>query len=267
MRTCFSRPLSPLDVNVQAMLTRREWVRRFVIGSATVLAGGAGRSTLLAEISASALPSNILKLNLASFPALAGADGSVQVSVFGSSILNGIITVTREGNSNVFHAVSASCTHSQTITDKYLGGDTNAIICYAHGSVYNIRGEVLVYAESPAQPNLPYYASSLSGGTLRVEIPNLNLKVNQIAVQSVNGATTRYALQFPTRQGATYRVLYTPDLVTAPAPQPFYTTAGGVSTVNQVVQSTPTPNPRTVYVDSVVARGFFFVELVTSQYA
>lgn len=259
LRSTCARP-QPLPTE---MLSRREWVKRFAIGSA-VAAGW--RSTLLADISPGANPANIITLDLASFPVLQGEYGSIQLNLFHNlgepPPPNSVITITRAPG-NIFHAVSAYCTHSGCITDKYEAGDTNAIICYCHNSVYNIQGHVLSEA-TPGQANLPYYNSSLAGNTLRIEIPNLNMKVNSIAVQSTTGGTKRLALAFPAKRGGRYRVRYTPDLVTAPTTEPFFTTLAGTISQNEITQTSN--STRTLYVDSTATRGFYFVELVLASY-
>lgn len=245
------------------MLSRREWVKRFAIGSAVA---ANWKSTLLADISPGANPANIITLDLTSFPVLQTDFGSVQLNLFHNlgdpPPPNSVITITRAPG-NIFHAVSAYCTHSGCITDKYLGDDTNAIICYCHSSVYDIEGHVISGAVEP-QADLPYYNSSLSGNTLRIEIPNLNMKVNSIAVQSTNGATKRYALVFPAKRGGRYRVKYTPDLVTTPTMHPFFITAGGSTSQTEITATAN--NNRTLWVDSTATRGFYFVELVLAAY-
>lgn len=266
MRSC---PLSSCHASPGgqslAMISRREWIKRFAVGSTVTLVGGVFQGRLLAEIEPGADPANILKFDIATLPALQSVYGSMRFSLFGTNVANGVITITRAPG-DVFHAVSAYCTHAGCIVDPYDNSPgTEAMVCSCHGSVYDIQGQLLE-GVIENQENLPAYHSSLNGNVLSVEIPNLNFKVNSIALYSVNGNTRRFLLTFPTKQGARYRVIYTPDLVTPPAVQPFYTSPNGITPVTMVTQTAPSPNPRTVYVDSTTDKGFYMVEMVVDEY-
>ena len=252
---------SPLPVEV---LNRREWVKRFVVGSAVALTGEAWKGSLLAEISTAANPANVIPFNLASYPTLQSDYGSMRFNLFGTTTPNGVITITRAPG-NVFYSMSAYCTHAGTIVEPYDNSPgTEGMICYSHGSVYNIQGQVITYAEDPAQPNLPAYNTSFANGVVRVEIPGLNLKVNSTTLFSVNGATQRFQISFPAKLGAKYRIRYTPDLATASTVVGCATTSGGAATVTQINQTTN--GTRTVWVDSTSAQGFYFVELIVATY-
>jgi Rieske Fe-S protein len=245
------------------MLNRREWVKRFVVGSAVALTGEAWKGSVLAEISTAANPANIIAFNIASYPTLANDFGSVRFNLFGSTIVDGVITVTRAPG-NVFYSMSAYCTHAGTIVDPYLAGDTNAMICYGHNSVYDIQGRVITYAEDPGQPDLPAYNTSFANGVVRVEIPGLNLKVNSTTLFSVNGATQRFQISFPAKGGGKYRVRYSPNLTTASTVIGCATTSGGTANVTQINQTTN--GTRTVWVDSTSQQGFYFVEMIIAPY-
>jgi nitrite reductase/ring-hydroxylating ferredoxin subunit len=249
----------------ESFLSRREWIKRFSLGSAVTLAGGAFKGTLLAEIAPGTNPANILKFDLGTLPTLQNLYGSMRFNLFGTVETNGIITITR-GPDDVFHAVSARCTHAGCIVDAYDNtAGKDGMVCACHGSVFNIEGK-LVEGVVPGQGDLPAYNTSLDGKILSVEIPGLNFKVDSITLQSVTGPTQRYRLTFPTKQGARYRVRHTPDLATPPAVHPFFTSPTGTTSVTIVTQSSPTPNPRSVYVDATATRGFYVIEMVVDEY-
>ena len=196
----------------EAFLSRREWIKRFSVGSAVALVGGF-KGTVLADIAPGTSAANILEFDIATLPTLQSLYGSMRFNLFGTNVTNGIITVTR-GPEDVFYAVSAYCTHAGCIVEPYdNSSDKQSMVCNCHGSVYDIEGRV-IEGVIVGQDNLPGYNTSFSGNVLRVEIPNLNFKVNSITLQAVNGSITRYRLTFPTKVGARYRVRYTADLAT-----------------------------------------------------
>lgn len=246
------------------MLSRREWVKRFVLGSAVALNGEAWRGAVLADISPAANPANVLSFKLSDFPVLQSDYGSMRFNLFGALIPNGIITITRAPG-DVFYAMSAYCTHQGQIVEAYDNSPgTEAMLCYGHGSVYDIQGRVLSYVDDPLQPNLPAYNTSLSAGVLKVEIPGLNLNVNSLSLFSVNGSSHRFQFSFPAKNGASYRLRYTSDLGAPSSIVSFATTSNGVAnttTINQTTNGT-----RNVWVDSPAVRGFYFVEMVVAEF-
>jgi Rieske Fe-S protein len=258
-----SRREVPLD-----MLNRREWVKRFVIGSAVALTGEAWNGKLLASISPATSPWNVISLKIADYPTLRdtpdGGYGSLRFNLFGTAIPNGIITVTRAPG-NLFYTMSAYCTHQGSIVEAYDNSPgTEAMICYTHGSVYDIQGQVVSPAESSSQPALPAYNNDFANGVLRIEIPSLNFKVNTTTLFSTNGGTQRFQISFPAKNGAKYRIRYSPDLVTAPVVVPCATTSGGLATATLISQTSNAT--RNVWVDSTSASGFYFVEMVVALY-
>lgn len=248
-----------------AFFSRREWITHFIIGSASAV--GLGKSPVLAEIAPSTNPNSLIRLKLSDYPTLLTEFGSIQLTLFGNPtigtfVTNGIITITR-APSNVFHAVSASCTHQGAITDVYLPDDTNAIICYNHNSIYDIQGRVTSPVEA-GQANLPYYPSELVGDTLLIHIPNLNLKVGPIVPASVSGSTQRFQLTFTPNANARYRVRFIPNFEAPASTVPFATSLAGIA--NQVQLATANNDPRSVWVDATATRGFFSIELIIDPY-
>lgn len=248
------------------MLNRREWVKCFALGWAAALTGGA-RSTLLADISPSANPANVIELKVSDFPVLANAYGSVRLSLFNQALAGGKMILSRAPG-DVFYAVNAVCTHQGTIVEPYDNTEfTEAINCYNHGSRYAIDGVVLTPVEDGAgpipQPNLAQFNTAYANGVVRVEVPSLGFKLNTVTMQSVVEGTKRLALNFTPRNGGIYRVKYTPDLVTAPVAVNFALTAGGVANTPQFMATSN--SARSFWVDSTQDRGFYFIELVVTQ--
>jgi len=244
------------------MLNRREWVKCFVLGWAAALTGGA-RSRLLAEISSSANPANVIELKVSDYPVLANAYGSVRLSLFNQALAGGKMILSRAPG-DVFHAVSAVCTHQGNLCDPYDNTEfTESINCYHHGSRFDIQGNIVTAAVF-GQASLPKYNTAYVNGVVRVEVPNLGFKLNTVTVLSEVEGSKRLALNFTQRLGASYRVRYTPDLVTAPVSVNFATGAGGAATISQSPAATSN-GARTFYVDSTHDRGFYFIELVVTQ--
>lgn len=250
------------EAEFRQWLGRREWIKHFALGTAAVLGGGA-TTPVIADIVAGANPSNILSIDLAFYPALQDDYGSVRLNLFGVSVANGIITVTRAPGP-VYYAMSAYCTHNGCIVDPYDNTPgTEAMICYCHNSVYDIQGRII----SPyvvGQANLPAYNTALDGGMLRVEIPNLNLRVNSITPALPVSGNPRFQLSFPVKQGGKYRVLHAPDLTSTPVQVNFSNTAGG--TLNQTQFNSGSNSTKNVWVQNTAARGFYMVELVLATY-
>lgn len=251
------------------LLSRRDWVKRFVLGSVTAI-GSDWKGTLLADISPGAYPGNVLTFKISDYPALQNDYGSVRFSLFeGTSTNDGIIIITRAPG-NIFYAISARCTHQQQAVDAYLVEDETKpeeglMICYGHGSTYDIQGRLIHPAEeNQAQANLPTYQTSYSNGILKVEIPTLNLRVNKVSLASTTGNKKRLQLSFPARANGTYKLRYTPDITTAPLSANFAKTVDG--SINQESITTTRNETLNIWVDSMAKRGFYLVELSVRPY-
>ncbi len=251
-------PRKPVSLE---MLSRREWVKTFALGWIASVGGGA-RSTLLADISPGVNVANVIEVRTADFPVLLNTYGSVRLALFNQNLPGGKMILTR-GPGNVFHAVTAVCTHEANLAEPYDHTEfTESINCYSHGSRYAMDGTVLTEA-TPGQANLAAYNTSYANGVVRIELPSLNFKLNTVSLHSEIGSTKRLALNFNQRLGAVYKVRYTPDLITAPVPVNFALTGGGVANQSQTPIATNN-NARTLYVDSTQSRGFYFIELVVT---
>jgi Rieske Fe-S protein len=263
-RICPLKPgsLPRQDVEFQQWLGRRDWIKRFALGTAATLGGGL-TTPVMADIVPGSNPANIIQIDLNTYPALLNEYGSVRFNLFGTSVSNGIITVTCAPGP-VYYAMSAYCTHAGCIVEAYdHSPGTEAMICYCHGSVFNIQGQILSEA-SQGQPSLPAYNTSLSGSILSVQIPNLNLKVNAITPSTPVSGNARFQIAFPVKQGGKYRVLYTPDLTTAPVQVNFSNTAGGSLSVSQF--NSGANSTKSVWVQNNAARGFYMVEMIYAEY-
>jgi Rieske Fe-S protein len=244
-------------------LTRRDWVRRFVLGSAMATGAGGWKAELMADLSPGADPSNVLTFKISELPPLQSVNGSMRLSLFGELVPNGVITLTR-GPGDVFYAMSAYCTHEGCIVDPYdPTPETQAMICYCHGSIYDIQGR-LIYGVEAGQADLPRYNTEFANGVLRVEIPGLNFKVNGVSLVSESEGSKRLRLTFNARKGGKYRVRFTSSLEGQSVLVPFAQTAGGAGGLTPFVAQTNAM--RDFWVDYTGDRGFFEVEMVVEPY-
>ena len=261
-------PLSAVCVRkatgLAGSLSRRDWVKRYVLGSAVALGASGWKGTVLAELSPGVNPANLLTFKVSDYPVLQANFGSMRFSLFGDQVANGIIIVSRAPG-DVFYAVSASCTHQGTIVDPYdATPETQAMICYSHGSVYDIQGRVISPVEV-GQANLPKYNTAFADGLLRVEIPGLNFKINSTSRFSENGSITRLQLSFNAKARAKYRVRFTSSLSGVSSIVPFATTSS--QPVTQTLLNQTNDNLRNLWVEYTGDRGFYSVEMVTDEYS
>lgn len=247
------------------LLSRREWVKRFVLGSAVAL-GSEWEGSLLADISPGAYAGNIVTFKISDYPALQNDYGSMRFRLFGEATNDGIIIINRAPGT-VFYAVSARCTHEGGVVDAHVPDpedpENRTMICYNHNSVYHFDGKIKQPVVT-GQANLPTYQTSFANGLLKVEIPSLNLRINKVMLASVNGNTKRLQLTFPARANGVYKLYYTPDLTFTPVSRNFATSVGGSANVTQITQATNAT--RQIWVDSTTKRGFYFIELQVDSY-
>lgn len=236
-------------------MTRRAWIRRLAATSAVVSAWSAGFS----GPRAAAAPTDVrdvLRVNLAAFPALDLNSGSAMVSYDGEAT---VLLINRESDTD-YHVLDPTCTHMGCRVEPYSIG-TNTIFCPCHSSEYDIAGHVI---HGPALANLNRYTSRLEGSILVIEVPAFVHRIQDIRVHSSTPGNVQMRITFPTMAGAQYHIRF------AGAPNeefnifPFATTPGGAA--NQTV-FTGTGAMAEVYVDSNAASGFFSLELLVFQVA
>lgn len=244
-------------------LSRRDWVKRYVLGSAVALGSSGWRRTVLADLSPGVNEANLLTFKVSDYPVLQTNFGSMRFSLFGDQVPNGIIIISR-ALGDVFYTVSASCTHAGEIVEPYDPSPETQMYCYGHGSMYDIQGRVISPVEQ-GQANLPKYNTAFADGVLKVEIPGLNFKINSTTLVSENGGTQRLRLSFNAKQGAKYRVRYSTSLTGTPATVPFATSEPGP--ITQTLLSQLSNQVRDLWVEYTGARGFFSVEMVTNEYS
>ncbi len=164
-----------------------------------------------AKMSPSGTPANgEVKLSFADFPELGQINGSVIVNVPGTGGSMEPLIVSR-GTGNAFYAVSSICTHQSCPVSTYKSS-SGGLLCACHGSLYGVDGHVL---RGPATRPLPTYATKFDGqSTVSVFVPGVAYVISGKLILAPSGQR-RFQLDFPTSDGQTYRVLFSPSLESA----------------------------------------------------
>jgi nitrite reductase/ring-hydroxylating ferredoxin subunit len=236
-------------------LSRRGWIKRFLFGSAVSPSCAA---LFLSEVTEAAQSGpGVLKLSVATYPALATVGGSVQLNF---SPIYKPLTINR-ATSTVFVTLDSVCTHSGCTVNKFLTVN-GYMMCPCHGSRYDVYGRVI---GGPADTDLVSYKTTFSpsSNVITVEVPSLGLNVNSISFHSRSGNTTRLKLTFQVTAFSIYEVRYQSSLTGAYTVVPFATTPTGAATEMELEHNDD--GERTVYVDAAGNQGFFVVAIVMSE--
>ncbi|MCW1921228.1 Rieske 2Fe-2S domain-containing protein [Luteolibacter arcticus] len=245
-------------------LCRRNWIKRFVFGTAASLSAPHWCATLLAEPTAD--PSAVLRLRAGDYPPLANPGGSVQF-VFMSEVHP--FTLNRVSATR-FVTLDSVCTHQGCVVGLY-STVHGRMRCPCHGSRYDIEGRVFRDAggvsTEPAQNDLKQFATSYDAATdvISLTIPGLALAIHSIGVQQ-QGATgpSRLKLDFPVTKGAKYEVRAHATLDGPFTVVPFATSVGGIASQSELA---PTVSGNaTVFVNASGPRGFYVVALKLLPY-
>lgn len=252
-------------------LTRREWVKRFALGSATALGAERWCAPLLAEVGDPKPGPAVVRLKIADYPVLAATGGSLQL-VFNE--IAAPFTLNRVSDTR-FVALDTICTHAQCTVGKFRldpeGGGLPRMQCPCHGSRYDIEGRVFRNGKGestePAPNDLKQFATSFdpAAGIVEITIPTLVLDIYslEIASRGANGQL-RLRLRFPVTAGASYQIRRhaTPQGPFTVAT--FATTATGVT--NKSTYLALTAATTTLWVDSTGPEGFYTVAVVLSNF-
>jgi Rieske Fe-S protein len=236
-------------------LTRRGWIKRFMLGSAISPSCAA---LFLSEVTEAAQNGpGVLKLNVTTYPALATVGGSLQLNF---SQIYKPLTINR-ATSTVFVTLDSVCTHAGCTVNKFLTMN-GYMRCPCHGSRYDVYGRVI---RGPADADLVSYKTtfSASSNVITVEVPTLGLNVNSVSLHSRSGNTTRLKLTFQVTAYSTYQVRYQSSLTGSSAIHPFATTPTGAAT--QTSLEPDDDGERTVYVDAEGDQAFFVVAIVLTE--
>ena len=239
-------------------ITRRLAIQRFMLVTASALAGNAWVSRLVAASIPLVRSTGTLILNLNDFPSLTEEGGSVQLDVG----LDKPIIINRAASA--FHVLSAFCQHNGCTVNAF-DPDLGVMRCPCHGSRYNIDGSL---NQGPALRGLDKFDATFNGNDrLTITLPGITFAARDIAVTRRVGATTRLKLSFNATIFTSYQVQYRPSLTPGTQAQtiPFSLTPNGSATettYRNTVFNSSDPLPRVdLYVDVTGPVGFFSIVL------
>ncbi len=236
-------------------LTRRDWIKGWLLGTASACGLTPWSRVLIAE---AAYPGPaVLRLNLSDYAPLQTVGGSVQLQF---STIYPPITINR-GATAQFHAVDSICTHAGCTVGRFIAAN-GYMRCPCHGSRYDVQGRVI---QGPADQNLNAFKTSFDESTqlITVEVPNLGLRVDSLAVQSRTGNSMRLKLTFAITGAARYQVRYQSQLGAPFTPVPFSLTATGPA--NQTSWLSNDDGFFSVYVDATGTSGFYVVSMLLTS--
>jgi nitrite reductase/ring-hydroxylating ferredoxin subunit len=249
------RPSHDDEMEANPLPSRRQIVKRFVLGSVGWWAAGSWRSQ---ELLGAVLPTTgTLVLPLSAFPALAADGGSIRLYAG----LDQTLIINRSGNT--FYALGSRCSHAGCPVGTYVAAN-GSMRCPCHGSEYFIDGTV---KQGPAPDPLDSFPTVFHGGSeVRVTVPNVTFGARVIQVMSESGGTRRFKLSFHATPFRDYRIEYRASLGGVAQIIPFSATLGGPATQTTYRSTIPalTPPLTDLYVDATGSSGFFSIVLIPS---
>jgi Rieske Fe-S protein len=243
-------------------LSRRQIIKTLFLGTAfSNLIGQARTSPLLVALQSSPTNQNgFMRLNLADFPELAEARGSVristsaldprtnrQVGLFAPVIIN-------RGDAGQFYVLSAACTHQDCVVRR-LNATTNRMICPCHGSAFRPDGTV---ALGPAMQPLQEFEFRLEGELLTIDIPDVFFEMSVEKTES----SSRLRISFLAFEGLFYEVFFRETLTAPFEPVLFSTTPDGPLDQTEIQVPGDFAN---VYVERPGRFGFFEIAMKTRK--
>lgn len=274
-----------------ATLTRRTWIKRFVLGSVATLSGPQWLGSILAEVTSTGPGPAVIRLKVSDInvmiadefgiptptAVLAAPGGSVQ---YGFNTGLPPFTLNRIAVDR-FVALDSVCTHNGCAVGRYkahvVGEDdsvsppvpilANLMRCPCHGSRYDIEGRVFRDSQGastePAKSDLARFETSYDAATdvVSVTIPGLALHIRSISVQRRGpGESIRLKLVIPVTAYSSYDISHMAGLSGPMTRIPFAITPSGPA--SQTILSPTSDGDVTIYVDANGSTGFFVVGLM-----
>jgi len=240
--------------------SRRRVIKTLFLGTSfSSVLGRSWSNPLLFEVHAAASNQDgLLRVNLADFPQLGQARGSVRIS---TSALDantnkqlGLFppVMINRGDASEFYVMNAACTHEECIVRR-LDKTSNLMVCPCHGSQYKADGTVV---HGPALQSLQRYNFARDGNTLNIEIPDL---FYEMTVEKA-GTAPRLKISFIAFESLTYELYFRQTLDAPPQRVAFATSEAGP--IDQTELQVP-GDFAFLFVERPAKYGFFQVAMKT----
>lgn len=240
--------------------SRRQWVKRFMLGTVVSFSLPKWTGVLLADVGAPSPSAAVIKLKLVDYPNLEGVGGSLQLQF--SSVVKPL-TLNRISPEE-FVTLDSICTHQGCTVGPFILSE-NCMTCPCHSSRFDVEGKVFrngVGSTEPAPTDLNRFETTYDAavGIISITIPGLALGIKSIeAYPRPLTGVVKVKLKFPVSKGSTYEVSHQAALDSAFVVVPFTTTANGTALLTSI---TPTADGDvTAYIDATGARGFYVIGL------
>jgi Rieske Fe-S protein len=242
-------------------IPRRRFIKGLFLGTAFSSIMGKSWSSAYAATFVPASQSPSFRIKVSDYPALQEEIGSVRLGVthvgpdeFPDGRYYPII-INRDLNG--FYVVDSICKHAACVVGAFNTGDF-AMRCPCHGSLYDIRGDVI---EGPANEALTPLEFTFDGNdTLTVVVPDMGFQVRSFLPNAEPG--TRMQLEFTAQGGVFYEVRFREHLTDPWELASFSRTPAGPANEELLLGN---GDPNTLYLDRTTPTGFYAVSMVLGE--
>jgi Rieske Fe-S protein len=244
-------------------IPRRRFVKGLFLGTAfSSILGKSWSNAYAAVFTPASEGEATFQINVNDYPALNQEEiGSVRLGVspvgpdhFPASRYYPII-INRDPNS--FYVLSSICKHAACVVGAFNTSDF-AMRCPCHGSLYDIRGDVV---EGPANDSLTPYEFSFDGASmLTVVVPEMGFQVKSFLPNPQPG--TRLQLEFTAEGGVLYEVHFREKLTDPWQRALFSRTPQGPANEELLMGN---GDPNTLYLDRTTPTGFYAVSMFIDE--
>jgi len=242
-------------------IPRRRFVKGLFLGTAFSSILGKSWSSAYAATFAPEPQFPSFQVNVSDYPALQEEIGSVRLGVnpvgpddFPAGRYYPVI-INRDLNG--FYVLDSICKHAACVVGAFNTGDF-AMRCPCHGSLYDIRGEVV---EGPADEAMTALDFTFDGSnTLTIVVPEMGFNVRSFLPDSQPG--TRIQLEFTAQGGVFYEVRFREKL-TDPWQRAFFSRTPGGPANEELLLGNGDPN--TLYLDRTTPTGFYAISMILEE--
>jgi len=243
------------------IIPRRRFIKGLFLGTAFSSVLGKSWSSAYAATFTPASEGPTFRINISDYPALQGELGSVRLGVnpvgpddFPSGRYYPVI-INRDTSG--FYVMDSACQHAACVVGTFDPGNF-AMRCPCHGSMYDIRGEVI---EGPANRGLTPLDYSFDGeDTLTITVPEMGFNVASFLPNGQSG--TRLRLEFVAQGDVYYEVRFREKLTDPWQVISFALTPNGPANQQLLLGN---GDVNSVYVDRTTPTGFYAVTMFLEE--